>query len=407
MALYPLVDSGYSGNPFACPLGRRTSWFLDQFIQPHLMPHWSPTGVPYIENHVVTQSNLATPALTLAWIGSPLNFFVDDHVTVEIKGRIDAENLGSGGPIPNGLFLTVGNTGSTVTQQAGINRTAPNAYEVLIDLSFDGTQYHYALPTPYLGRPYEAKIRAECYADRVEWFVDDIPVISFDWPVPNQPVKKIEPSVTMGLDTIHRGHLYYFYVSGAAGLPDLCMGTPSAGVVKYRQMMLQLLPQGNPWRNLNPLFRLLLEAFAVELDRIETLAEVLRVEANPRTATLAGLLEEWEADSLLPAEYPDGATEDQRQAIVATKVTMNYTGQSRAFFEALAAGLGMNVTVTDGGTMLPARVGIARVGTARVNSVNNAFIFNIQVNLDPDIQLANYQLMVNRLKPAHTSVTYT
>ncbi|GEM_PF-6278216 len=170
---------------------------------------------------------------------------------------------------------------------------------------------------------------------------------------------------------------------GSPGFPDLFQGTPTSRLASYRNMLVNLLPQGFPWRNLNTIFRLFLESFAVEMDRLHGRSEDLIMQSNPGTAISADLLKEWERMALLSDELPVGTeTEAQRQALVAAKVTTNYSGPSRQFFITLATRLGLNIVITEGGTNLPARVGSARVGTSRVNGEGNVYIWNIQFLID-------------------------
>lgn len=177
---------------------------------------------------------------------------------------------------------------------------------------------------------------------------------------------------------------------------------------RFGKMMLDLLPRGLLWRNLNETFQEFMESWAAELKRIDDLGPVFIQEAFPGTSTLDLMLEDWERVALLGDERPDGSeTEQQRQQVVAAKVTTGYTGPSRQFFTDLAAKFGMTVLVTDGtGDETPPRVDVARVDVARLNDVTNIFQWNIAVIADPLTQLTKFQALVDRIKPAHTQVEY-
>lgn len=177
----------------------------------------------------------------------------------------------------------------------------------------------------------------------------------------------------------------------------------------YKKMLGNMLPVGPLFRYLNTALSDLLEAFAVELNRIDTSADTLRREANPSTATVSLLLPEWEEMVLLADEKPTGSeTEAQRQQVVAAKIFTAYNGPSLQFFIDLAARLGLDVTISEGSGSftVSARCGVARCGTARTNIANGIYQWNIHVNSDPDGNLAKFQLLVARFKPAHTEVSY-
>lgn len=177
----------------------------------------------------------------------------------------------------------------------------------------------------------------------------------------------------------------------------------------YEQMMVNLLPLGVLWTKLNGTFRSLLQSFAVELFRLHGLGLKIVDESDPRKATLDLMLPDRERNFLLPEELPVGTeTEAERQQVVYAKM-VNSGGQSRAFFINLAASLGLTIEITEGSDLEAARVGSARVGTARVNAAGNNYIWNIEF-VEPPFTGAvvdKFKAMIERLKPAHTFVTYT
>jgi uncharacterized protein YmfQ (DUF2313 family) len=401
---WPIVNSGIAFNPYACELGKKTSWFLDEYIGPTLRGEWNLlTGVPVFANGFMTvDPEDIVNVLGTFWHGIPLMMSDDGMITVEIQGHVDQLNRLGAGSGRDAVDLTIHNQDETESSRCLLQRDATTATTYHFRTEDAGGNVNQVSFT--ISYPYTVRIRAEVYEDEVQWFVNDNLIHTYTWAT---PITRIFPEVAAGTDALHRGYIHYCYIAGVEGFPDLCMGDPASGIARYRNMMINLLPQWLPWRNLNPVFQLFLESFAVESDRVHTGSDDLLREADPARATSALLLSEWEDMALLPEEKPTGAeTQSQRQQVVAAKVT-NQGGQSRAFFIALAASLGMTIVITEGGTTTLARVGTARVGTARTNDPGNVFIWNIQVTADPNTQLAKFQTMVARLKPAHTSVTYS
>jgi uncharacterized protein YmfQ (DUF2313 family) len=177
----------------------------------------------------------------------------------------------------------------------------------------------------------------------------------------------------------------------------------------YESMMINLLPVGVLWTRLNTTFHNTLQAFAVEMVRIHRLGLKLLDESDPRKTTNELLLPAWERNFLLPDELPlGGESELDRQQVVYAKV-INSGGQSRAFFINLAETLGLTITITEGSTLEAARVDTARVDTARVNDVGNNLIWNIEFTAEPTTGalVDKFKSMIERLKPAHTFVTYS
>ena len=180
-------------------------------------------------------------------------------------------------------------------------------------------------------------------------------------------------------------------------------------IARYKAIQQKLLPEGPLWKYLSSTFKLLLEAFAEEAARVHENKDVLLREAIPSRSTNALLLSDWENTVLLQDEKPVAAdTELQRQQRVSAKVTSVYTGPNKQFWIDLAAKLGMTVDVYDTDEIAAgdvARVDEARVEDDRVSEEGNQFAWEIEVFSDPQNQLARYTALVNRLKPAHTTVT--
>jgi uncharacterized protein YmfQ (DUF2313 family) len=174
-------------------------------------------------------------------------------------------------------------------------------------------------------------------------------------------------------------------------------------IASYKQMLINLLPPGHIWRNLGANFKLFLEAFAVELDRIEqTMTDLIR-ESVPGLSTEALLLAEWEAAALLPDEMPlDADTELQRQLTVHAKITQQMDFAGKDFFIAYAGVLGMTITITSAATPNAFRVGEDTMGTALAPD-GSPFYWVVTVTADPNGNVAKMITAFRRLKPAHTA----
>ncbi len=407
-----VVRTNYPGNPSACVLGKKTSWFLEEFEGTTLPFNWQlMVGTFHAEGGFITL-NAGDPIsskLELKWTGKTLGFAPSDHLTLETRGRVDTVNLAttSGAYDAFGIKAYFPDLLNWVLLKIVRDAANPALYKVVTSESF-GADQNWTLFPAFTAYPLEVTLRIDVYVDEINYYVGGVLVYTAPVPVYLQPVTYVEPRLFCNLDSVHRGYLYYFYVAGSPGFPDLCLGSPSSRTASYRKMMVNLLPQGFPWRNLNTIFKLFLESFAVELDRLHGRSEDLVLQSSPGTSTSADLLKEWEQMALLPDELPlGGETDSQRQQVASAKVTTHYSGPSKTFWETLAGRLGMSITITEGGTRAPARVGIARVGLSRTNDPGNIFIWNIQVTADPNSQLAKFKICVRRLKPAHTEVTFT
>lgn len=187
----------------------------------------------------------------------------------------------------------------------------------------------------------------------------------------------------------------------------------------YLRQLQALLPPGPAWSkdDDSPLGRLL-AGMAVELARIDGRAWQLIEEADPRTT--AELFLDWEHVAGLPdacvLAFGDEQSLDQRRSALVGKLA-TLGGQSPAYYVGLAAALGYAITITE----------------FRAHTVNNdvefpvfddAWAFAWQVNAalntiteitvdmtveDPLAAWGNALLecVINRLKPAHTTVQFS
>lgn len=198
----------------------------------------------------------------------------------------------------------------------------------------------------------------------------------------------------------------------------------SALIARYARMLRKLLPSGPIWDNSNGIFRVLVEALAVEPARIHESAEALAGQViDPATATLDGLLPDYERIALFPDEQPIGSeTEAQRRQVVAARLNTTYPGPNKKFWKDLGIKFGFvdgsgnaTLTIQDGallGGAAVARVEEALVDGDRVSEDGDAFVWQITFpagTVLPAVAgspVAKFQTMVERLKPAHTDVTY-
>lgn len=404
------LNTQYPARPAACALGKRTSWYLENFGAEDPSANWViDAGDFYSENGMASLPVDIDPPmdtlLSLSWVGKILYFAPVDTLSLRLGGRIDDVNATDETGIYDALTLKVLFPDGVSFALISVRRDSgdPTFYQVLTSESYGGDNLWTPSPAP-TDYPFEVELRVDVSSDSVAYYFNGVLLYTNVTP---SDTAYVVPTIIAGVDNIHRGYLYYFYVSGTPGFPDLCDGDPSPRVTSYRSMLLNLFPTGPLWRNLNLSFRLLMESFATELARIHDLGLTLLRESNPVLSTSALLLPRWEDELLLPEEKPLGTeTEEERQQVVEAKLITS-GGQSRAFFIAMAANLGITIVITEGGFWIPARVGIARVGAARTNGSSNVFIWNIQVTSDPNSQLTKFKLLVERLKPAHTEVTYT
>lgn len=186
---------------------------------------------------------------------------------------------------------------------------------------------------------------------------------------------------------------------------------------QYRQRLQDLLPQGIAWprEDSAPLTQLL-DGMADEMARLDVRAEQLLREANPRT-TLE-LLPDWERVAGLPDTCTPASprTLEQRRAALVQKLS-SLGGQSRAYFLALCAVLGFNVTITEF-DLHTCRSDCA----AGINSLNWRFAWRINVAQAQTISYqtvsdscvtplaswgnAEFECVLSRLKPAHTLLIF-
>lgn len=187
---------------------------------------------------------------------------------------------------------------------------------------------------------------------------------------------------------------------------------------EYAAALARLLPQGPVWEappgsHLAELLAGLAEAFAAMHARQLDLVE----EADPRTTT--ELLEAWEAFAGLPEECTESAeplSTELRRLLLHAKLT-GTGGQTAAYYIALAATLGLVITIEE--PISPFRVGAGRAGDP-LYGTDWAYAWIVHVDLD-DAELVEFragigrageplrswgnvalECLIEKLRPAHT-----
>lgn len=169
----------------------------------------------------------------------------------------------------------------------------------------------------------------------------------------------------------------------------------------YKTQLIALLPPGVMWPAVqtSSTFINLLDALAEELARIDARVHNLMDEVYPDTAV--EMLPDWERVAGLPDKCTGELSTLQQRHSALISVLSIERSLSRAFYISIAARLGFVVTITE----LPNFVW-------QVNAVldTNAVYFRVNVSVtgDPLVQSLNNLLecAMNKLKPAHTSVTF-
>lgn len=187
----------------------------------------------------------------------------------------------------------------------------------------------------------------------------------------------------------------------------------------YLRQLQALLPPGPAWpKDDSALMTRLLSGLSVELARVDGRAWQIAEEADPRT--VAELFADWERVAGLPdaCAVAFGGTQtmaQRRAALVGRLATLG--GQSPAYFIALAASIGYAITITEfRAQTVEDDVTYALYDSTwnfawQVNSALNT-INEITVDMTVEDPLAAWgnallECVINRLKPAQTTVLYS
>ncbi|MFK0090932.1 YmfQ family protein [Pseudomonas sp. NPDC090755] len=187
---------------------------------------------------------------------------------------------------------------------------------------------------------------------------------------------------------------------------------------EYREQLKALLPPGQAFpRDPGTTLHNLLDGMSTELARVDARAEVLLREVNPDTSL--ELLADWERVAGLPdkcAGTLETTVQGRRNALLA-KLTAT-GGQSKAYFIALAAALGYQITIEE---FRPFRAGMSAAGDALTNG---DWIFTWRVRA-PEVTVIPFragrssageqlrawgndtlECKIRKLAPAHTVVLF-
>jgi uncharacterized protein YmfQ (DUF2313 family) len=187
---------------------------------------------------------------------------------------------------------------------------------------------------------------------------------------------------------------------------------------QYRDHLKALLPPGRAFpRERGSTLDVLLDAMALELARIDARADQLTTEAVPATTT--ELLPDWESTAGLPDNCSGQLPETQqgrRNDLVSKLVAQG--GQSPAYFVALAAALGFEVTIEE---FRPFRAGFSNPGDELTNG-DWSYAWRVRA---PEVTVlpfragisaagerlavwgnAGLECRIRKYKPAHTIVLF-
>ena len=187
----------------------------------------------------------------------------------------------------------------------------------------------------------------------------------------------------------------------------------------YLRQLQALLPPGPAWpKDDDALLTRLLTGLSKEIARVDGRAWQIVEEADPRT--VAELFSNWERVAGLPdaCAVAFGGTQtvaQRRAALVGRLTTMG--GQSPCYYMALAASIGYVISITEfRAHTVDDDVDYALLGSAwdfawQVNAALNT-IKEITVDMTVEDPLAAWgnallECVINRLKPAHTTLLYS
>lgn len=184
---------------------------------------------------------------------------------------------------------------------------------------------------------------------------------------------------------------------------------------QYRELMNQLAPPGSALPQApDSVWQQLLAARAGVFERVDSRADVLIEEADPRTAY--ELLSDWERVAGLPDPCVDREQTIAERRAALLRVLTSTGGASRKYFQEVAADLGYDVTVEDytaytvADTVDKPIYGIAWRWAFTVRSAEETVSY-FTVDGGVSEALASWgndrlECVIERLKPAHTRVIF-
>jgi uncharacterized protein YmfQ (DUF2313 family) len=176
------------------------------------------------------------------------------------------------------------------------------------------------------------------------------------------------------------------------------MGVRSSAA--YAEALKRLLPNGDAWSPIKgTLWSDILEAIAIEFTRLESRALSLSEEADPRT--VSDLLSEWESVAGLPDTCTGVLSLLAHRRLALWQKLTESGGQSRAFYQAVAAKLGYVIDIQEFKPFVAGSLAGDRLYSKRWRHVWRVVAFS---NGIPVIAL---ECIIRRLSPSHTTVLFS
>lgn len=179
-----------------------------------------------------------------------------------------------------------------------------------------------------------------------------------------------------------------------------------ASAADYLAQLMALAPQGAAWSRENgTTLRGLFEGMADELARIDGRGDDLMEQTDPRAVT--EMLDDWERAFGLPdACVTAEPTPDGRRLALHRKVA-SLGGQTGAYFVGMSALLGYLTDVEEfSPSRLPLRLPFRLAGRPWAFAWRVAIYGPLELTEDPIYASADIECVIQRLKPAHTIVSF-
>ncbi|MGN6518668.1 MAG: putative phage tail protein [Dokdonella sp.] len=176
------------------------------------------------------------------------------------------------------------------------------------------------------------------------------------------------------------------------------MSAPLHQAADYAGILQQLLPRGRAWpRDPDTTQAATMQGLAPTFSASDAAAIGLLVDLFPATAV--GMLAEWQQTLGLPGllGYTGSDVPTEQAQVVAALVDSG--GQSAAYFIALAASLGLTITITG---YLPATVDSPV--DAPIYGIAWAHAWRVNATIDADYSIL--RVLFERYKPAHTAIVW-
>lgn len=179
-----------------------------------------------------------------------------------------------------------------------------------------------------------------------------------------------------------------------------------AGVSDYLEQLKGLLPQGAVWpREVGSTLMATLEGFAEELARVDGRGLDLLVQTDPRVVT--EMLPDWERAWGLPDRCVTASPTPAGRRLALHQRVASMGGQSASYFVSLSALLGYDVGVEQfRPTRLPFSITTPILGRPWAFAWKVAVYGPVASDGPPVYASADLECVINRLKPAHTVVSF-